>query len=98
MYLAKNNYNGENGIEIIYDLSKLEAIKYDNLEIIEKIGIAIIRNNYHAVNGVSISKISKSGSYITWNNTETNNNFFVDIQKSLDQVITQKSKQLSKNK
>ncbi len=62
LYLAKNNYNGENDIEVIYDLSKLEAIKYDKLEIIEKIGVEIIRNNYHPINGVSVRKISKKGS------------------------------------
>lgn len=96
-YLSTNRYARNDGIEITYDLSKLEPIKFDNLNIIQKIGDAILRENYHSVNGVAIKKISKRGAYISWNNTESNNNFFVTIENSLTQILSQKSKQLSKN-
>lgn len=96
-YLSVNNYKNDIGIEISYDLSKLENIKYGSLDIIQQIGSAILRNNFHGISGISLKKISKRGSYISWNNTESDINFFTNIQYCLTQIINDKNKQINKN-
>jgi len=96
-YLSVNTYNRGEGVEISYDLSKLEGIKYENLEIIPKIGSMIMRGNFHEIDGITVKKISREGSYISWNILESGNNFFANIRDSLTRILTDKSKQLNKN-
>jgi hypothetical protein len=97
-YLLLNNYKSESGIEVSYDLSLLEGIKYNDLDIIEKIGSRIIQNNFHSVDGITIKKISKIGSYISWNNTDSDQLFFKNIRNNMLSIFIDKRKQLSTNK
>lgn len=98
IYLSLNNFSLNDGIEITYDLPKIEALKYNQLDLIEKVGINIIRQNFHPVDGVSLKKISKESGYISWKNISSGDNFFSEMSSSLLTIISEKRKQLSKNK
>lgn len=97
MFLEFNNFSRPDVIEITYDLKKIEGLKY-TLDLIEIIGDRIIQGQYGKAGNVTIKKIADEGSYISWNNSSSNTNFFDAIKSSLNQILINKSKQLRTNK